>query len=196
MTGKTAVCHIASMARTAALRTTRLRQRPYREDDLDALWRIWTDADVRRYLWDDQVISRDTAAETMRASIASTAAHGFGHWAVTWRDGEELIGFCGLKLRDDAPDEVELIYGLEPALWGQGLIAEAARAWLRFGFETLGRPRIWALTDAPNARSEAVMRRLGMRFDQRLMYNGLDSVRYVIGREEFVVPDEPYEVLA
>jgi ribosomal-protein-alanine N-acetyltransferase len=185
------------MARTAALLTARLRQRPYREDDLDRLWRLWTDPDVRRYLWDDQVIPRDTAAATMRDSMTSTAAHGFGHWAVTWRDGEDaLIGFCGLRRREEAPGEVELIYGLEPALWGCGLIAEAARAWLRFGFETLGRTRIWALTDAPNARSEAVMRRLGMRFEQRLLHNGLDSVRYVIDRDEFVVAAEPYEVLA
>jgi RimJ/RimL family protein N-acetyltransferase len=182
------------MARTGAILTARLRQRPYREDDLDALWRLWTNADVRRYLWDDEVITRETAAATMRDSIASTGAQGFGHWAVTWRDEDALIGFCGLRSREDAPSEVELIYGLEPALWRRGLITEAARAWLRYAFETLQRTRVWALTDAPNARSEAVMRRLGMRFDQRLLYHGLDSVRYVMTRDDFTVTDEPYEV--
>ena len=194
MTAKPAVWHSAAMARIAAILTSRLRMRPYRDDDVDALWQMWTDPDVRRYLWDDKVISRETAEETMRESIESTAANGFGHWAVTWRDGEELIGFCGLRQRQEAPGEVEFIYGLEPSLWGRGLIAEAARAWLRYGFETLGYTRIWALTDAPNARSEAVMRRLGMRFDCRLMYKGLDSVRYVIDRDAFVAADEPYEV--
>lgn len=190
------MCHIAAMVRTAALRTARLHQRPYREADADHLWRLWTDPEVRRYLWDDRVIDRETAAATMRDSIACTNAHGFGHWAVTWRDGAEaLIGFCGLRWREEAPAEVELVYGLQPALWGRGLITEAARAWLRYGFEVLGRSHIWALTDAPNARSEAVMRRLGMRFDRRLMHNGLDSVRYVIGRDELTPGDEPYEVL-
>jgi RimJ/RimL family protein N-acetyltransferase len=195
VTAELTVCHIAAVARTAAILTARLRLRPYRDDDVDALWRMWTDPDVRRYLWDDKVISRATAEETMRESIASTAANGFGHWALTWRDSEELIGFCGLRRREEAPGEVELIYGLQPALWGRGLIAEAARAWLRFAFERLQRPRVWALTDAPNARSQAVMRRLGMQFDQRLLHNGLDSVRYVIRRDGYVAPDELYEVI-
>jgi ribosomal-protein-alanine N-acetyltransferase len=184
------------MARTAALLTARLRQRPYREEDLDRLWQVWTDPEVRRYLWDDQVIARDTAAATMHESIACTREHGFGHWAVTWRDDDAPIGFCGLRWRQEAPADVELVYGLDPALWGRGLITEAAHAWLRYGFESLERSHIWALTDAPNARSEAVMRRLGMRFERRLALNGLDSVRYVIGRSEFTPGDGPYAVIA
>jgi RimJ/RimL family protein N-acetyltransferase len=33
------------MRRTAAIDTARLRLRPYRESDLDALHRLWTDAE-------------------------------------------------------------------------------------------------------------------------------------------------------
>ena len=47
------------MRRIAAIDTARLRLRPYRASDLDALHRLWTDAGVRRYLWDDRVIERD-----------------------------------------------------------------------------------------------------------------------------------------
>lgn len=182
------------MARTTALLTARLRQRAYTEDDLDALWRLWTEPDVRRHLWDDAIIGREEAAVAMRDSIACTATHGFGHWAVTWRDDSELIGFCGLRPRGDAPAELELIYGLHPSWWGRGLATEAARAWLRYGFETLGRARIWALTDAANVRSEAVMRRLGMGLRQRLGHDGAATVRYAIHRADFAAGDAPYEV--
>jgi ribosomal-protein-alanine N-acetyltransferase len=184
------------MTRTTALVTARLRMRPYREDDINRLWRLWTDAGVRRYLWDDTVIARDTAAEAVRDSMSCTAEHGFGHWAVCHRDGgdDEVIGFCGLRIHEALP-EVELMYGFYPARWGRGLAAEGSRAWLRYGFEMLDKPRIWAVTDAPNERSQAVMRRLGMRFDRRFEQNGLDTVCYAIDREDFTPTDEPYEVV-
>ncbi len=167
------------MARLIAIETARLRMRPYVEADLEALHRLWTDAQVRRFLWDDTVIARGAAAEAMRASIACTQAHGFGHWALARRDAAALIGFCGLKHMAE-PSEVELMYGLLPAHWGAGLITEAAAAWIHVAFTRLALPRVWALTDAPNTRSEAVMRRLGMRFVERAPYHGLDCVRYVI----------------
>jgi ribosomal-protein-alanine N-acetyltransferase len=172
------------MHRVAAIDTARLRLRPYRDSDVDALHRLWTDPDVRRYLWDDKVIAHDVAAETMRASMTSTAQHGFGHWAVCLSGHDELIGFCGLKFLDDIP-EVELLYGLAPAYWHRGLATEAAHAMLRFGFETIGLTRIYAITDTPNTASAAVMQRLGMQFEKRFEHNGLDSVRYVITREQF-----------
>ncbi|MDX2166186.1 MAG: GNAT family N-acetyltransferase [Deltaproteobacteria bacterium] len=173
------------MPRIAPLRTARLSMRPYRNDDLDALHGLWTDAAVRRWLWDDQVIDRATAAAAIQESIDCTATHGFGHWAVSLHEDETVIGFCGLRLTDGGP-EVELLYGLHPRLWGRGLASEGAAAWLRAGFEQFGRQRIWALTDAPNTRSEAVMQRLGMRFTERFRQaNGLDGVRYVITREEW-----------
>lgn len=181
------------MRRVTAIDTSRLRLRPYRDSDLDALHRLWTDPDVRRYLWDDKVIDRQLADETMRASIACTAEHGFGHWAVCRAGEDVLIGFCGAKFMDDTR-EVELLYGLAPAYWKRGLATEAARAMVRFGFEEMGFARLYAITDAPNTASAAVMQRLGMTFEKRFEHHGLDSVRYVITREEFRPGDATYRV--
>lgn len=158
--------------------------RPYREDDLGALHRLWTDPQVRRWLWDDQEIDRATADAAMRESMACTAARGFGHWAVTLRQrgaAAPLIGFCGVRLMEGG-GEIELMYGLDPAHWGRGLISEGAAAWLAYAFAGLGRARVWARTDTPNVRSEAVMRRLGMQFVARAPHHGLDTVRYVMTR--------------
>lgn len=164
--------------------TGRLVMRPYREEDLEPLWRLWTDPDVRRFLWDDRVIERGEAEDAMRDGLALAAEHGLGHWAVTLRDDPALIGFCGLRFLD-APPEVELLYGLAPAYWGRGLATEAARAWLERGFAQHGLARIWALTDYGNIRSEQVMQRLGMQFDARIDHHGLDTIRYVLTRDAF-----------
>ena len=48
------------------LESPRLRLRAFQESDIEELYRLWINPEVRRYLWDDQVISRELAAETIR----------------------------------------------------------------------------------------------------------------------------------
>jgi ribosomal-protein-alanine N-acetyltransferase len=167
--------------RTVCIETARLRLRPYRDDDVDALHRLWTAPAVRRYLWDDEVIDRATAAAAVRASIACADAHGFGQWAMRPLASDEVIGFCGFRWLDGSAD-VELLYGLAPALWGRGLVAEAARAVLRFGFEEVGFARVLAISDADNHASIAVMRRVGMQLESRFTLAKREHVRYVLRR--------------
>ena len=162
------------------LSTPRLRLRPLAGGDLDAAHSLWTDPDVRRYLWDDVVIPREQAVAVLAASEADFAAHGYGLWAVCVPETGELIGFCGFRPAEEG--EPELLYGLAPRWWGQGLATEAAQAVLGYGFDTLGFERVVAATDVPNAASVRVMERLGMRFERRGELNGLDTLFYALPR--------------
>ena len=78
------------------LTTERLRLRPVGPVDVDALHALWTDPHVRRFLWDDLVIDRATAAERVAASEASFAAAGGGLWAIEPCAGGALLGAAGL----------------------------------------------------------------------------------------------------
>jgi RimJ/RimL family protein N-acetyltransferase len=178
------------------IHTPRVRLRSYVLADVDDLYRLWTDPEVRRYLWDDVVISRERAASVVRASIACFEIHGFGQWVVLPRSGGRLIGFCGFRLLGDPPDEqIELVYGVAPAYWGQGLATEAARAALRFGFEECGFDRVYAGADLPNAASFRVMEKLGMIFSRRTHMNGIEAIYYVLSREAFEPDGSFYRVL-
>lgn len=170
--------------RSYEIETARLRLRPCVESDVDALHRLWTDPDVRRYLWDDAVITREQAEEVVGASVESFDAHGFGQWVICLREGGELIGFCGLR-RFGEPPEVEVLYGLAPPFWGRGLATEATRAMLADGFGRLGLGRIYAGTDPPNAASLRVMEKAGMAFDRHTQINGLEAIYYVLARQDF-----------
>ena len=75
---------------------------------------------------------------------------------------------------------MELLYGILPDYWGQGLTTEAAAEVLRFGFEACRMDRVLASTDTPNQRSVRVLQRLGMVFEARREYRGLDTVFYRI----------------
>ena len=51
------------------LETERLLLIPFDREHLPFLHRLWTDPEVRRYLWDDRIISVDEAAEVVEASL-------------------------------------------------------------------------------------------------------------------------------
>jgi RimJ/RimL family protein N-acetyltransferase len=179
-----------------ALATERLRFRPLGPDDVEAAWRLWTDAEVRRYLWDGEIISRERAADVLAASERDFAERRFGLWSIREGESAEIIGFAGL--RSGAPGPVaELLYGLLPGWWGRGLATEAARAVLSYGFGVLGLERIDAATDVPNTASARVLERLGMRFQRRAMVGELDTLFYSLARSDFGiasrVPD-PFEL--
>ncbi len=169
------------------LETQRLVLAPATLADVDDLHRLWTDARVRRYLWDDRSIDRHTAEDQVRASLESFACRGFGLWVVRLRgDAATLAGFCGLRELGEPPHpEVELLYGLAPTHWGRSYATEASRAVLAYAFERLALPRIVAGADPPNAASLRVMRRLGMHPVGRRTVDGVEADYAELTRDLF-----------
>ena len=170
------------------LETARLSLQPFTTADLDFLHALWIDPQVRRYLWDDQIISREQAHEVIETSLASFATAGYGFWLVRLKEDGSLVGFCGLRQFSTAQTvetEVEILYGVSPEHFGKGLAAEASSAIIRFGFERLHLARIYAGADPLNGVSFRVMEKLGMLFDHRAQLRGLEAIYYVITRERF-----------
>lgn len=90
---------------------------------------------------------------------------GFGFWAVEALGIASFIGMVGLSIPSyTAPFTpcVEVGWRIARQYWGQGFATEAAQAALEFGFKTLDLQEIVALTVPGNARSRAVMSKLGM----------------------------------
>jgi RimJ/RimL family protein N-acetyltransferase len=69
----------------ALLRTERILLRPWTREDVDALHELWTAPDVRRYLWDDAVITRNLAAKVVESHLATAAKHRIGYSLFTYR---------------------------------------------------------------------------------------------------------------
>lgn len=173
--------------------TTRLRLQPLTLDDLDSIHAVWTNPGVRRFLFDDQIISREQAAAEINDSIDRFETHGCGLWAARLREEPQLIGFCGFRLFHDPP-QLQLLYGFHPDHWSRGFATEAARAMIRFGFERAGLDFVIASADAPNLASLGVMERAGMSFDRRETVNEMDTVYYRLDRREFSADTSFYEV--
>ena len=98
-----------------------------------------------------------------------------GLWAVELRNDGSLppahfIGFVGLSEPTwDAPFTpcIEIGWRLSRSFWGRGFATEAAKHVLDFGFQVLKLNEVLSFTSLLNARSMAVMERLGMTRDIR-----------------------------
>lgn len=147
------------------MKTTRLTLRQWRADDLEPWAAMNADPLVREYF--PEILTREQSAASMRHFQAGLTGRGWGWWAVEVTATGEFIGMTGLDPVDEglAFDGVEIGWRLARAAWGHGYATEAATAVLDYGFTTLGLSEILAITTVGNARSQAVMRRLGMTHD-------------------------------
>jgi RimJ/RimL family protein N-acetyltransferase len=167
------------------LRSERLVLRPIEAGDREALHRLWTDPDVRRFLWDDRVIDLATVDGVIERSSASFAAEGFGLFTLHGAGGGALVGCCGIyRLAQGL--EPELIYSLAPGCWRRGLAVEAARVVIADAFTRLGFALVRGRTDTPNRASIRVLERLGMAFESEGVENGLPTVCYALSREAWL----------
>lgn len=159
------------------IHTARLSMRPLALADVPRVHDLWTGADVRRFLWDDEVISFEKTRAIVVESERLMTASGMGLWAVTPKDEPELAGVGGYwHFRD--PPELELILAFDPRHWKQGFATEAGTALIRYGFDDIGLTEVRGSTDEPNRASRRLMERLGMRYERRATIGGLDTVFY------------------
>jgi ribosomal-protein-alanine N-acetyltransferase len=152
--------------------TARLRLRPLTLEDVDAHHAgIGSDAGVP---WDHRVRTREQTEEVVRRRVGHWRDHGFGLWAVEWRESGEFLGEAGLQ-HFDGTHEIEVGYYLARAAWGRGVATEAGRAALRHGFEVLDLRTIVAVVRPENEGSKRVLAKLGLRFRGHEDHYGIEG---------------------
>jgi len=149
------------------LETNRLILRHQVLSDLDSLFALYCDLDVRRYI-PDAPRTYDEAREELVWHMNGHPKHpNLGLWATIHKETGNFIGRCGLLPSTiDGQDEVEVAYLISKAYWGQGLGTEAAQAILDYGFEKLRLPRLICLIDKDNLASRKVAEKIGMTFEK------------------------------
>jgi ribosomal-protein-alanine N-acetyltransferase len=148
--------------------TGRLWLVPAAAGDLDALWTVWRDPDVRRYLFDDEPVSRERAAEVL-ASCRESEERGLGLWIIRPRDADGLIGCAGLMPLNESvvahdgtlAGLAEPVAALAPGVWGNGYAHESLAALIGYAFDALALPRLIGVNDVPNVASARMLDRLG-----------------------------------
>jgi RimJ/RimL family protein N-acetyltransferase len=196
--------------------TTRLRLEPVGPAHARDLWLVRTDDEVWPWYGDEKP-SLVEAAQTAQFMGDSWRWHGVHKWIAYDRESGEVIGRGGLS-RTPVDDDWGQIYAFLPAepwvrvthevrqpfvahaswleigwalrrkFWGRGYASEIGRAGLAFAFDVLGVRAVVSCTFRHNARSRAVMSRIGMRYVGEIRSRGL--VEGVAGEQD----DAPFAV--
>jgi RimJ/RimL family protein N-acetyltransferase len=174
------------------LRTERLRLRELAEADHLAANRWESDADVVRYTSHGVRSPAESLAYIQRISAEQAELpRRLFDLAMLRLDSGELVGRCGLHVCRPDREEATLWYVLRRDQWGQGLVPEAARALLAFGFRDLGLHRVFLDCDPRNHASIRVAEKLGFRreahFVENAFYQGewCDSLIYALLAREW-----------
>jgi ribosomal-protein-alanine N-acetyltransferase len=150
------------MTALPTIQTERLVLRPSSVEHAVDLHRLWTDKEVRKFLYTNERITLEEAIETIEEYVALAEQSGLGIWCIYRKDADtDLIGYCGLRYIDGTTD-VELLSALLPTHWKQGFATEACRALTAYLFRTHPVDCVFAGSDPVNASGFGVTKRLGM----------------------------------
>ncbi|SIQ55435.1 Protein N-acetyltransferase, RimJ/RimL family [Rhizobium sp. RU35A] len=145
--------------------TPRLLLRSWLERDRDLFREINADPKVMEFFPFRR--SHAEADQLMDRVNGMIRDDGLGFYALELKETGEAMGFCGLapaNMPEIFPiGTIEIGWRLATRFWGNGYVTEAAEATLTHGFDQHGLPHIISFAVAGNARSIAVMRRLGMQ---------------------------------
>jgi ribosomal-protein-alanine N-acetyltransferase len=146
---------------TPTLTTERLVLRVFTPDDVDFVFKHFSDPDVCRYLYDAEPFTEREEALGLIAAFTDPKRTDRTRWALELKSDGSLIGTCGYHFWDKTNRSTELGYDLAKPYWGQGLMPEALRAIFAFGFETMELNRIHAYTSVDNAQSVRLLQKMG-----------------------------------
>jgi RimJ/RimL family protein N-acetyltransferase len=157
------------------LNTDRIILREFRLSDEEELFLLDSDPEVMRYI----TLGRTTPREDIiplikRVEFLKQKFSGrLGVWIAETKEKKEFMGW--FHFRPDRKDlqntkRIELGYRLKKNFWGQGFATEVSLALIKKGFTELSVDEVFAITLKDNLASQAVMKKVGMRFVREFDY--------------------------
>ena len=148
------------------LNTERLLLRHLQLEDLQPLYALYKDAEIRKY-YPDGTRTFEETKEELEWFLSGHPRHPeLGLWATVERDTGEFLGRCGLlPWHIHGSDEVELAFMIKKERWREGFATEAAHGIIKHAQQVLGLRRLVCLVTPGNVASAAVAEKVGMSFE-------------------------------
>ena len=175
------------------LETARLRLRPLRGSDVDAVFAYASDPEVARYVAFERHTSLGDSREFVADCLKRYSELIVAPWGIELKSGSALIGTIGVTHASESNLRVEVGYAIARQHWNQGYVTEALRAVVPFLFAELPIERVQAFLIPENGASLRVLEKAGFHFEGTLrkirMFKGelRDLAAYSVLRGDLVV---------
>ena len=151
------------------LETQRLTLRHFVPQDLDALFGLYRDPEVRRYFPDGTRTLEETQQELEWFRHGHPRHPRLGLWATVERSSGAFLGRCGLLPWEiEGQHAIELAFLIDKSRWREGFATEAATAIADHARNVLGIQRLICLIMPGNSASIRVAQKAGMSFEREL----------------------------
>ncbi len=168
------------------LETERLLLRRVDVNDVKEIFDLRSNPETMKYIPRPLVKTTEDALEHI-ATIDEKIENNEGiNWAITLKGNSKLIGVIGHYRIKPENYRAEIGYMLLPEFHGKGIISEAVKEAVNYGFKTMKLHSIEAIIDPDNQGSEKVLEKNGFVKEAHLKENEffegrfLDSVIYSI----------------
>ncbi|MCM3410387.1 GNAT family N-acetyltransferase [Metabacillus litoralis] len=182
----------ASLIPLPSFETNRLIIRKININDLDDIYEFSSDPKVAHHMtWEVNKTKEETLHNFVSIVIEKYKTGQSADWAIVHKESNKVIGTCSFVDWSNNNQKAEIGYVLNRNYWGQGLVSEAIKEVIKFGFETLELNRIEGGCDTDNIGSEKVMLKAGFKYEGTLRKNEYikgefrDTKVYSIIKEDF-----------
>lgn len=160
------------------LQTERLYLRNFCEQDLEDLYKIYSEDEVMKYIGRGGALNKEQSLKMINIqSEKFYKEKNYCIWALAEKSGGKLIGHCGFS---DLPENygTEIAYLISREYWNKGYATEIAMETLKYGFEILNFKTIYALSYPQNKASVNVLKKIGMKQNGILNLYGIDFLYF------------------
>lgn len=155
--------HMTMTKNFPTLETGRLVLREVNEQDKNDIFQYLSDEDVMKYYGLSPFTSVSEVVEEISWYKSIYDSEIGIRWGITERDCNKVIGSCGFHNWDKRHNRAEVGFELNKEYWNKGMMTEALRAVIQYGFSNLHINRIQALVEPENTSSLQVLKKVGFK---------------------------------
>ncbi|WP_347051985.1 GNAT family N-acetyltransferase [Flavobacterium olei] len=131
------------------------------ENDLTEIFELRSNPETMKYIPRPLVKNHEEALEHFKMIDAKIEDNTGINWGIRLKNNPKLLGIIGYYRLQPENYRAEIGYMILPEFHGQGIVPEAVKRLIQFGFEELKLHSIEAVIDPDNYASEKVLQKCG-----------------------------------